>query len=87
MSEAIHDWDGWLYRLVEEEAARKVADIRAYLIAEISRAMSHSTTGDRSRSARRDRRRHDDRVHNQDPIPAKLIDGELAGQQRRHVTP
>jgi len=42
MSEAIHDWDGWLYRLVEEETARKAADIRAYLIAEISRAMSHS---------------------------------------------
>ena len=41
MSEAIHDWDGWLNRLVEEETARKVADIRAYLIAEISRAMSH----------------------------------------------
>jgi hypothetical protein len=44
MNEAIHDRDGWLYRLVEEEAARKVADIRAYLIAEISRAMSHSDT-------------------------------------------
>jgi hypothetical protein len=42
MSEAVHDWDGWLYRLVDEEAARKAADIRAYLIAEISRAMSHS---------------------------------------------
>jgi hypothetical protein len=42
MSEAVHDWDGWLNRLVEEETARKVADIRAYLIAEISRAMSHS---------------------------------------------
>jgi hypothetical protein len=42
MSEAIRDWDGGLYRLVEEEAARKVADIRAHLIAEISRAMSHS---------------------------------------------
>jgi hypothetical protein len=41
MSEAVHDWDGWLNRLVEEETARKVADIRAYLIAEISRAMSH----------------------------------------------
>jgi hypothetical protein len=41
MSEAIHDWDGWLNRLVEEDTARKVADIRAYLIAEISRAMSH----------------------------------------------
>jgi hypothetical protein len=38
----IHDWDGWLYRLVEEEAARKVTDRRAYLIAEISRAMSHN---------------------------------------------
>ena len=44
MSEAIHDWDGWLDRLVEEETARKVADIRAYLIAEISRAMSHADT-------------------------------------------
>jgi hypothetical protein len=40
MSEAVHDWDGWLNRLVEEDTARKVADIRAYLIAEISRAMS-----------------------------------------------
>jgi hypothetical protein len=41
MSEAIHDWDGWLNRLIEEEAARKVADIRAFLIGEISRAMAH----------------------------------------------
>jgi hypothetical protein len=23
MSEAIHDWDGWLNRLVEEDTARK----------------------------------------------------------------
>jgi hypothetical protein len=42
MSEAAHDWDGWSEGLVEEETARKVADIRAHLIAEISRAMSHS---------------------------------------------
>jgi hypothetical protein len=41
MGEAIHDWDGWLNRLTEEETAREVADIRAHLIAEISRAMSH----------------------------------------------
>jgi hypothetical protein len=33
------DWDGWLDRLIEEKA---VADVRAYLIAEISRAMSDS---------------------------------------------
>jgi hypothetical protein len=42
MSEALHDWDGWLNRLVEDETARKVADVRAFLIAEISRAMSQS---------------------------------------------
>jgi len=42
MSEALHDWDGWLDRLVEDETARKVADIRTFLIAEISRAMSQS---------------------------------------------
>jgi hypothetical protein len=42
MSEAIHDWDGWLSRLVQQETARKPADIRAYLIAEISRAISDS---------------------------------------------
>jgi hypothetical protein len=42
MSESAHDWDGWLSRLVEVETARKVADVRAYLIAEISRAMPHS---------------------------------------------
>jgi hypothetical protein len=36
------DWDGWLNRLIDEETARKVADIRAYLIAEVSRAMFHS---------------------------------------------
>lgn len=42
MSQALHDWDGWLNRLVDDETARKVADIRAYLIAEISRAMSQS---------------------------------------------
>jgi hypothetical protein len=49
MGEAIHDWDGWLNRLTE---AREVADIRAYLIAEISRAMSH---GDALRAADPDR--------------------------------
>jgi hypothetical protein len=42
MSEALHDWDGWLNRLVEDETAHKVADIRTYLIAEISRAISES---------------------------------------------
>lgn len=42
MSEAMHDWDGWLNQLVEDEAARKVTDVRAYLITEISRAMSQS---------------------------------------------
>jgi hypothetical protein len=52
MSEAVHDWDGWLNHLVEEETARKVADIRAYLIAEISRAMSH---GDALRAIDSDR--------------------------------
>jgi hypothetical protein len=52
MSEAVHDWDGWLNRLVDEETARKVADIRAYLIAEISRAMSH---GDELRAIDSDR--------------------------------
>jgi hypothetical protein len=36
------DWDAWLDRLVEEKADRDVADIRAYLIAEISRAMADS---------------------------------------------
>jgi hypothetical protein len=52
MSEAIHDWDSWLIGLTEEETARGVADIRAYLIAEISRAMSH---GDALRAADPDR--------------------------------
>jgi len=52
MGEAIHDWDGWLNRLTEEETAREVADIRAYLIAEISCAMSH---GDALRAADPDR--------------------------------
>ena len=42
MSDAKHDWDGSLSRLVEDEAARKVADIRAYLVSEISRAISQS---------------------------------------------
>jgi hypothetical protein len=42
MSESMHDWDFWLNRLVEDEAARKVADVRAYRITEISRAMSQS---------------------------------------------
>jgi hypothetical protein len=42
MSEGLHDWDGWLDRLVDDDTARKVADIRAYLIAEISRALSQS---------------------------------------------
>jgi hypothetical protein len=36
------DWDGWLDRLIEEKAALGVADVRAYLIAEISHAMSDS---------------------------------------------
>ena len=42
VSEAIYDWDGWLGRLVEDDTARKVADIRAYLITEVSRAISRS---------------------------------------------
>ncbi len=36
------DWDGWLDRLIEDKTAREIADIRAYLIDEISRAMSKS---------------------------------------------
>jgi hypothetical protein len=36
------DWDGWLDSLLEEKAAREVGDVRAYLIAEISRAMTNS---------------------------------------------
>lgn len=40
MSEVLHDWDGWLNRLIDDEAARSVSDIRAYLITEIRRAMS-----------------------------------------------
>jgi hypothetical protein len=42
MSEGLHDWDGWLDRLVDDQTARQVADIRTFLIAEISRAMSQS---------------------------------------------
>src|ERR1700739_2741177 len=80
MSEAVHDRDGWLNRLVDEEDARKVAEIRASLIAEISRDVARRcTTGDGIRSARRDRRRRDDRVHAEDPIAAKLSDGVLRG--------
>jgi len=43
------DWDGWLDRLVDDAAARPSADVRAYLITEISRAMAASDalrTGD-----------------------------------------
>jgi hypothetical protein len=36
------DWDGWLDRLIEDETARRASDIRAYLIDQISRAMSDS---------------------------------------------
>ena len=36
------DWDGWLDRLIEDKTAREVADVRAYLVDEISRAMSKS---------------------------------------------
>jgi hypothetical protein len=42
MREALDAWDSSLNRLVEDEIARKVADIRAYLIAEISRAIFDS---------------------------------------------
>ena len=38
----MHDWDGWLNQLVDDEAARKVTDVRAYLITEISRAICQS---------------------------------------------
>jgi hypothetical protein len=51
MSEAIRDWDSSLNRLVEEETARQVADLRAYLIAEISRAISHSDASEPRRLA------------------------------------
>ena len=33
------DWDGWLDLLIEHRAARASADVRAYPIGEISRAM------------------------------------------------
>jgi hypothetical protein len=36
------DWDDWLDRLIEDETARRAADIRAYLVGEIRRAMSGS---------------------------------------------
>lgn len=36
------DWDGWLNRLVEDETTRRTADVRAYLIAKVSRAMDDS---------------------------------------------
>jgi len=36
------DWDGLLERLIEETTVQKVGDIRAYLIAEISRSMADS---------------------------------------------
>jgi hypothetical protein len=36
------DRDGWLDRLIEDKAGQAVADVRAYLIDEISRAMSKS---------------------------------------------
>jgi hypothetical protein len=48
------DWDAWLDRLIEEKAARQNDDVRAYLIAEISRAMSNSDalrSGDAGRLA------------------------------------
>jgi hypothetical protein len=38
VGEPTRDWDGWLDRLVQD----KTADIRASLIGEISRAISHS---------------------------------------------
>jgi hypothetical protein len=48
------DWDGWLDHLIEDTAARQNADIRAYLISEISRAMAGSDalrTGESDRLA------------------------------------
>ena len=36
------DWDGWLDRLIQDATARQRADVRAYLIIEISRAMAAS---------------------------------------------
>jgi hypothetical protein len=40
VGESTRDWDGWLDRLIQDTTA--TADIRAYLIAEISRAISLS---------------------------------------------
>jgi hypothetical protein len=54
MSEVSRDWDGWLDHLVEDETARRSADVRAYLIAEISRAMRNAeslSAGDACRLA------------------------------------
>jgi hypothetical protein len=48
------DWDGWLDRLMEDAASRQMADVRGYLITEISRAMAGSgalRTGDSDRLA------------------------------------
>jgi hypothetical protein len=36
------DWDGWLEGLIKDQAARVAADVRAYLIDEVSRAISNS---------------------------------------------
>ena len=48
------DWDAWLDRLIENTVARQMADVRAYLITEISRAMAASDalrTGDANQLA------------------------------------
>lgn len=48
------DWDDWLDRLMEDAASRQMADLRGYLITEISRAMAGSDalrTGDSDRLA------------------------------------
>ena len=48
------DWDDWLDQLIENETARRSADVRTHLIAEISRALARSGalgTGDPDRLA------------------------------------
>lgn len=66
------DWDGWLHSLPEEHAARETADVRAYVIAEIRRAMSNSPAL---------------RAGNADRLAEIAVDAMIESTRKNRITP
>jgi ketosteroid isomerase-like protein len=66
------DWDSWLDRLIEDEAARIAADVRTYLIAEIRQAISNSDAL---------------RANDADRLAEIAVDSMIAFSRKNHIRP